>query len=110
MPPQLPLGEHLNLIADIPITTRPGRHDDVDAVPVYRIACAFSPKEITVERQLELLDGFQFQRRMQIDLIGRTDLPMLAGVLVHCRALVTNDSGAMHLAAALGRDVTAVFA
>ena len=39
---------------------------------------------------------------------GETDLPTLAGVLVHCRALVTNDSGAMHLAAALGvasRDV-----
>jgi lipopolysaccharide heptosyltransferase II len=44
-----------------------------------------------------------------IDLIGRTDLPALAGVLVHCRALVTNDSGAMHLAAALGVAVTAMF-
>jgi heptosyltransferase-2 len=44
-----------------------------------------------------------------IDLIGRTDLLMLAGVLVQCRTLVTNDSGAMHLAAALGRDVTAMF-
>ena len=38
-----------------------------------------------------------------IDLVGRTDLPTLAGVLVHCRGLVTNDSGAMHLAAAARR-------
>ena len=30
-------------------------------------------------------------------------------MLVHCRGLVTNDSGAMHFAAALGVDVTAVF-
>ena len=44
-----------------------------------------------------------------IDLVGRTDLPTLAGVLTRCRALVTNDSGAMHLAAALGVPVTAVF-
>ena len=44
-----------------------------------------------------------------IDLAGLTDLPTLAGVLTHCRALVTNDSGAMHLAAAAGVAVTAVF-
>ena len=44
-----------------------------------------------------------------IDLAGRTDLSTLTGVLTRCRALVTNDSGAMHLAAALGVPVTAVF-
>lgn len=43
------------------------------------------------------------------DLVGRTDLPALAGVLTLCRALVTNDSGAMHLGAAAGVSVTAVF-
>jgi heptosyltransferase-2 len=42
-------------------------------------------------------------------LIGRTDLPALAGVLLQCRGLVTNDSGAMHFAAALGVRVTAMF-
>ena len=44
-----------------------------------------------------------------LDLVGRTDLPGLASVLVQCRAIVTNDSGAMHFAAALGVDVTAMF-
>jgi heptosyltransferase II len=43
------------------------------------------------------------------DLVGATDLPTLAGVLALSRALVTNDSGAMHLAAAAGTPVTAVF-
>ena len=38
-----------------------------------------------------------------------TDLPTLAGILAACRALVSNDSGAMHFAAALGVRVTAVF-
>jgi heptosyltransferase-2 len=44
-----------------------------------------------------------------LDLVGATDLPMLAAVFAHCRALVTNDSGAMHLAAAVGTPVTALF-
>ncbi len=44
-----------------------------------------------------------------VNLIGATDLPTLAGVLATCRAMVSNDSGAMHLAAALGVRVTAVF-
>jgi heptosyltransferase-2 len=44
-----------------------------------------------------------------LDLVGRTDLRTLAGVLVHCRGLVSNDSGAMHFAAALGVRVTAMF-
>ena len=44
-----------------------------------------------------------------IDLIGQTDLPALAGVVSLGRGIVTNDSGAMHLAAALGVRVTAMF-
>ena len=44
-----------------------------------------------------------------IDLVGRTDLSQLAGVLALARTLVSNDSGAMHLAAAVGTPVTAVF-
>jgi heptosyltransferase-2 len=44
-----------------------------------------------------------------IDLCGRTDLATLAGVLSRARATVANDSGAMHLAAAVGIAVTAIF-
>jgi len=44
-----------------------------------------------------------------LDLIGRTDLSALAGVLLQCRALVSNDSGAMHFASALGVPVVALF-
>jgi heptosyltransferase-2 len=42
------------------------------------------------------------------DLGGRTDLPELARVLAACDALVTNDTGPMHLAAALGTPVVAL--
>jgi heptosyltransferase-2 len=44
-----------------------------------------------------------------VNLIGRTDLRQLIGILRACRAFVSNDSGAMHLAAALGVPVTALF-
>ena len=44
-----------------------------------------------------------------VNLIGRTDLRLLMGVLRECRAFVSNDSGAMHLAAAVGIPVTALF-
>ena len=44
-----------------------------------------------------------------VNLIGRTDLGQLAGVLARCSAFVSNDSGAMHLAAAVGVPVTAIF-
>lgn len=44
-----------------------------------------------------------------INLIGRTDLLGLMGVMSHCRAFVANDSGGLHLAAAIGLSVTAIF-
>lgn len=44
-----------------------------------------------------------------IDLAGRTTLPELAALLGRCRVAITNDSGGMHLAAAMGTPVVAVF-
>jgi heptosyltransferase-2 len=44
-----------------------------------------------------------------VNLVGRTTLRMLAGVIARCAAFVSNDSGAMHLAAALGVPLTAIF-
>jgi ADP-heptose:LPS heptosyltransferase len=44
-----------------------------------------------------------------LDLGGRTDLPTLAAGLAACRAVLTNDSGPMHLAAAVGTPVVALF-
>lgn len=44
-----------------------------------------------------------------INLAGRTSLAELAGVLKAARLMVTTDTGAMHLAAALGTPVAALF-
>ena len=44
-----------------------------------------------------------------VDLIGRTSLRELVGVIGRCAAFVSNDSGAMHVAAAVGVPLTAIF-
>lgn len=44
-----------------------------------------------------------------IDFCGKSDLATLAGVLSQAHAVVSNDSGAMHLAGAVGAKVIAVF-
>jgi len=48
-------------------------------------------------------------RRHVIDLTGQTTIEGLAGVLSLSAACVANDSGAMHMAAAVGTPVVAVF-
>jgi heptosyltransferase-2 len=44
-----------------------------------------------------------------VDLVGHTSLGALAGVLARAAVCVSNDSGGMHLASALGRPVVAIF-
>lgn len=44
-----------------------------------------------------------------INLMGATSLTELGGVLCRCKALVTNDTGTMHLAAGLGVPLCGVF-
>jgi heptosyltransferase-2 len=63
-----------------------------------------SRTDLPVAREIER----ELEGRPILNLMA-TDLPTLAGTLCACRALVSNDSGAMHLAAAVGVRVTAVF-
>jgi len=44
-----------------------------------------------------------------VSLVGRTDVDEVMGLIALCRAFVSNDSGAMHLSAAIGVHVTAIF-
>ncbi len=44
-----------------------------------------------------------------VDMIGRTTLPQVAGILGGARVFVGNDSGLMHLAAALGTPTVGIF-
>ncbi|NLX59433.1 MAG: lipopolysaccharide heptosyltransferase II [Phycisphaerae bacterium] len=51
----------------------------------------------------------QLRGRHMIDLIGRTSLKALAAVLRRAECVVTNDTGPMHLASAMGRPIVALF-
>ncbi|MDT3779543.1 lipopolysaccharide heptosyltransferase II [Nitrospira sp. MA-1] len=56
--------------------------------------------------------GQDIARRMQYEpivLSGRTTIQELMGILTRCSVLVTNDTGPMHVAQALGVPVAAVF-
>jgi lipopolysaccharide heptosyltransferase II len=44
-----------------------------------------------------------------VDLTGRTTLPEMVEWVRRCEVLVTNDTGPMHVAAAIGRPVVALF-
>jgi heptosyltransferase-2 len=48
-------------------------------------------------------------RRPAIDLTGKTDIADLPALLSQCHLFVGNDSGAMHVAAAVGLPVVAIF-
>jgi heptosyltransferase II len=80
--------------------------DGVDCVMVGTAADAATAADVRREVQAR---GGAAERGALHNAVGQTDLPALAGLLASCRALVTNDSGAMHLAAAIGVPVTAVF-
>jgi len=63
------------------------------------------PKEADLGSQIAVALGEQHA----INLAGRTTLLGLCHVLAQCRLLLTNDSGPMHLAAALGKPVVVIF-
>ena len=73
------------------------------------VSCAMVGSAADAATAAEVARAFAPYRARLHDLVGRTDLSALAGVMTLCRTLVTNDSGAMHLAAAAGLGVTAVF-
>jgi heptosyltransferase-2 len=69
-----------------------------------RVVLTGSEAEIGIGREIE-----RAMRTQPLNLIGRTTLRQLMAILAQCRLLITNDSGPMHLAAALGTPLVAIF-
>ncbi len=67
------------------------------------VVCGSSEEESLCRRVVDMIPG------SAVSVAGRTDVAELAAVLEVCRAVLCNDSGGMHLAAAVGTPVVAVF-
>jgi heptosyltransferase-2 len=68
------------------------------------VAVAGTKGDVWAERSIAAHAGPRVRR-----LVGRTTLPEVMGLLGQADVVVSNDSGAMHLAAALGTPVVALF-
>lgn len=76
------------------------------------LAAEYGVKVVLTGGPGELEIGADIARGMYsqaLNLIGRTSVRELMAVLGRCRLVVTNDSGPMHIAAALGVPIVAVF-
>lgn len=71
---------------------------------------ALTPVLVGGKEDIEISDRIRRMRggRM-VNLIGRTDLRTLAAVMEGAACIVTGDTGPMHLAAAVGRPIVALF-
>lgn len=101
-----------NFIAIHPWSSNPEKEIGIDR---FRDLCARLPREkayrlVLIGGREEAVRSGEFCRGLPvIDLTGKTNLLELAGLLKRSRLLVTVDSGPMHLAAALGITVVAIF-
>ena len=66
------------------------------------------PTGLAIESAIDRRGGRAGRSRL-VNLIGATDLAGLLGVLAACRVGIANDSGAMHVASAIGVPVMAIF-
>jgi heptosyltransferase-2 len=72
----------------------------------FRLAVLGGQEDARAAEVVELSGGEENALRLD----GRLDLGQAAAVLERCRIAVTNDTGPMHMAAALGTPLVAVFA
>ena len=69
-----------------------------------RVVLTGGPGEIEIGKDIEAA-----MKHAPINLIGRTTVRRMMAVLSRCRIMITNDSGPMHIAAALDVPTVAVF-
>lgn len=81
-----------------------------DLVRLRRAICVLVGSRADAPTMRQIQDGLDEEvRREVIDLAGETTLEGLAAVMRLAQACVSNDSGAMHLAAAVGTPLVALF-
>jgi len=78
--------------------------DSLQEHPRTRVVLVGSKNERELGESVESL-----MIKNPINLIGKTSIPVLAALLQKCKVLVTNDTGTMHLAEAVGTKCVALF-
>jgi heptosyltransferase-2 len=69
-----------------------------------KVLVVAGPKDIEKARSF-----VSHMRNLPLDLAGRLSVSQLASILKRCRLLISNDSGPVHIAAAVGAPVVAIF-
>jgi lipopolysaccharide heptosyltransferase I len=104
---------------EIACFVHPGTRRETKLWPAERFAALLDRLAATPNYRVVLIGGEEEKNQFgrngsgapaeSIDLMGRTTLPQLVALTRRAAVLVTNDSGPMHLAAALGIPVVALF-
>ncbi|MFP3029221.1 MAG: lipopolysaccharide heptosyltransferase II [Arsenophonus sp.] len=74
----------------------------------YQIAIFGSQKDTHIAKDIQQLLSTDC-RQYCFNLVGKTTLEQVVNLLASCQAVVTNDSGLMHIAAALNRPLVALY-
>lgn len=72
----------------------------------FKILILGEPKEIHLANKI--MSGYKIQGKI-INLAGKTSISQLASVLKRCTLFISNDSGPVHIASALGTPVISIF-
>jgi ADP-heptose:LPS heptosyltransferase len=70
----------------------------------FKVLVVAGPKDIGIAHNV-----IKLMKHPVIDLAGKTSLSQLASVLKRCRLFISNDSGPVHIASAIGTPVVAIF-
>ena len=74
----------------------------------WNVICFGSKNDIETGRKLETFNGLGDENKFY-NLIGMTSLLDVVDLLAHCKRVVTNDSGLMHVAAAVQTPLVALY-
>ena len=72
----------------------------------FKILILSGPKEIPLANKITLQHGIKAK---VINLAGKTSLSQMASILKRCALFISNDSGPVHIASALGTPVISIF-
>jgi heptosyltransferase-2 len=74
----------------------------------WNVICFGSKNDMETGRKLETFNGLQDENKFY-NLIGMTTLVDVVDLLAHCKRVVTNDSGLMHITAAVKTPLVALY-